>query len=112
MNALQVAPAELEAVLLEHEHVADAAVVGITLHDEEWPRAYVAIQDAAKGKIKPADIQEWMKSRVAKHKWLVGGVTFVDEVPKLASGKIQRKVMREWSKADAKILEKEFKSRF
>ena len=112
VNALQVAPAELEAVLLEHEHVADAAVVGITLHDEELPRAYVAIQDAAKGKIKPGDIQEWMKSRVAKHKWLVGGVTFVDEVPKLASGKIQRKVMREWSKADAKILEKEFKSRF
>lgn len=31
VNALQVAPAELEAVLLEHEHVADAAVVGITL---------------------------------------------------------------------------------
>jgi 4-coumarate--CoA ligase len=41
----------------------------------------------------------------------VGGVTFVDEVPKLASGKIQRKVMREWSKKDALILEKETKSR-
>jgi 4-coumarate--CoA ligase len=42
--------------------------------------------------------------KVAKHKWLVGGLTFVDEVPKLASGKIQRKTMREWSKADAKML--------
>jgi acyl-coenzyme A synthetase/AMP-(fatty) acid ligase len=112
VNALQVAPAELEAVLLEHEHVADAAVVGITLHSEEWPRAYVVLQDAAKGKINPGGIQEWIKSRVAKHKWLVGGVTFVDEVPKLASGKIQRKVMREWAKADAQILEKQIKSRF
>ncbi|KIM99958.1 hypothetical protein OIDMADRAFT_42856 [Oidiodendron maius Zn] len=112
VNALQVSPAELEAVLLEHEHIADAAVVGITLHNEEWPRAYVAIQDAAKGKVTPGEIQEWIKARVAKHKWLVGGVTFVDEIPKLASGKIQRKVMREWSKADAKILEKEVKSRF
>jgi len=111
VNALQVAPAELEAVLLEHEHIADAAVVGIKLHDEEWPRAYVAIQDDAKGKITPTEIQEWIKPRVAKHKWLVGGVTFVDEVPKLASGKIQRKTMREWSKADAAILEKTTKAR-
>ncbi|KAH9214227.1 4-coumarate-CoA ligase [Leptodontidium sp. 2 PMI_412] len=112
VNSLQVSPAELEAVLLEHEHIADAAVVGINLHDEEWPRAYVAIQDSAKGKVKPEDIQEWIKSRVAKHKYLAGGVTFVDEVPKLASGKIQRKVMREWAKRDAEILQKEIKSRF
>ena len=60
----------------------------------------------------PDDIQEWIKTKVAKHKWLVGGVTFVQEVPKLASGKVQRKIMREWSKADAVILEKEIKSRF
>ena len=112
VNALQVAPAELEAVLLEHEHIADAAVVGITLHNEEWPRAYVCVQDYAKGRVTPGEIQEWIKSRVAKHKWLVGGVTFVDEVPKLASGKIQRKTMREWAKADAKILEGTIRSRF
>lgn len=109
VNALQVAPAELEAVLLENEHVADAAVVGITLHNEEWPRAYVAIQDTSKGRVKPEEIQEWMKPRVAKHKWLVGGVTFIEEVPKLASGKIHRKTMKEWSKADAKIFEKQIK---
>ena len=87
-------------------------MVGITLHNEEWPRAYVAIQNASKGKVKPEEIQEWIKPRVAKHKWLTGGVTFVEEVPKLASGKIQRKTMREWSKADTKVLEKETKSRF
>ena len=112
VNSLQVSPAELEAALLEHQDVADAAVVGINLHDEEWPRAYVAIQDSAKGKIKPEDIQEWIKPRVAKHKHLAGGVTFVDEVPKLASGKIQRKVMREWAKRDAEVLQKEIKARF
>jgi 4-coumarate--CoA ligase len=56
---------------------------------EEWPCAYVVLQKASKGKISPQDIQEWMKTRLAKHKWLVGGVTFIDEVPKLASGKIQ-----------------------
>lgn len=112
MNALQVAPAELESVLLENENVADAAVVGITLHSEEWPRAYVVIPDHAKGKVTPQDIQSWIKPRVAKHKWLVGGVTFIDEVPKLASGKIQRKILKEWAKADAKMMETEIKARF
>ncbi|KAK1987487.1 4-coumarate-CoA ligase 2 [Colletotrichum cereale] len=104
VNALQVAPAELEAVLLQNEHVADAAVVGITIEGNEWPRAYVAIQDVSKGRVKPEDIQSWIKPRVAKHKALVGGVVFVDEVPKLASGKIQRKVMREWSRRDSALL--------
>ncbi|OIW26049.1 4-coumarate-CoA ligase [Coniochaeta ligniaria NRRL 30616] len=111
VNALQVAPAELEAVLLENEDVADAAVVGITLDGEEWPRAYVVVQEAAKGRIKPEDIQEWIKPRVSKHKWLAGGVVFIDEVPKLASGKIQRKTMRDWAKRDALELSKTTKAR-
>jgi len=52
-------------------------------------------------KMSGEDVQEWLKPKVAKHKWLVGGVKIVDEIPKLASGKIQRKVMREWAKRDA-----------
>lgn len=112
VNAHQVAPAELEAILLENEHVADAAVVGIGLDNGEWPRAYVVITDTSKGKVEPGVIQEWMKSRVAKYKWLVGGVAFVDEIPRLASGKIQRKITREWSKVDAKVLETRPKSMF
>ncbi|KAK0385086.1 hypothetical protein NLU13_7564 [Sarocladium strictum] len=107
VNALQVAPAELEAALLENEHVADAAVVGITLNGNEWPRAYVVVQEASRGKVTPQAIAEWLVPRVAKHKRLVGGVVFVDEVPKLASGKIQRKTMREWAKRDAAEMEKQ-----
>ena len=81
VNALQVAPAELEGILLDCEHVADAAAVGITVHDEEWPRAYVVLTDEAKkAGIKPKDIQDWFKPKVAKHKALVGGVQFVDEI--------------------------------
>jgi 4-coumarate--CoA ligase len=111
VNALQVAPAELEAALLEHENVADAAVVGITLHGEEWPRAYVTLKEESKGKVTESQIQHWIKSRVAKHKQLVGGVKFIDEVPKLASGKIQRKLMRDWAKRDAKEMEGIIKAR-
>ena len=106
VNALQVAPAELEAVLLENKDIADAAAVGITLNGEEFPRAYVALTEEAKGKVTEKQIQEWMKDKVAKHKLLVGGVAFVDEVPKLASGKIQRKLMRDWAKRDAPEVEK------
>jgi acyl-CoA synthetase (AMP-forming)/AMP-acid ligase II len=71
----------------------------------------VVIQESAKGRTKPEDIQEWIKPRVAKHKWLAGGVVFIDEVPKLASGKIQRKTMRDWAKRDALELNKKPKAR-
>lgn len=111
VNGLQVAPAELEAVLLEHDAVADAAVVGVTLHNEEWPRAYVVLKESLHGPVTEQDIQSWIKTRVAKHKWLTGGVAFVDEVPKSASGKILRKIMREWAKKDAPLLEKQVKAR-
>lgn len=69
--------------------------------NSEWPRAYCSVQPSSKGKVKPENIQEWIKTRVAKHKQLVGGVVFIDEVPRLQSGKIQRKVMKEWAKRDA-----------
>ncbi|KAI9812438.1 MAG: hypothetical protein M1827_004669 [Pycnora praestabilis] len=105
VNGLQVAPAELEATLLEHPDIADVAVVGITIQENEWPRAYVSLKDHAKGQTTDVAIQEWMRQRVAKHKWLQGGVTFIDEVPKLASGKIQRKVMKDRAKVDAEVIQ-------
>ncbi|KAK6007364.1 hypothetical protein QM012_004178 [Aureobasidium pullulans] len=111
VNALQVAPAELEATLLENDDVEDAAVTGIKLFDEEWPRAYVQLRDQAKGRVTTKHIQDWIAARQARHKHLVGGVMFVDEVPKLASGKIQRRVMREWAKRDTPLVEKELGGR-
>ncbi|RMZ73038.1 4-coumarate- ligase 2 [Pyrenophora seminiperda CCB06] len=106
VNGLQVAPAELEAALLEFDPIADAAAVGITLDDQEWPRAYIVLKDEYKGKTTIEDIQRHMKARVAKHKQLVGGIVFVDEVPKLQSGKIMRKLMRQWAKTDAEKMSK------
>jgi 4-coumarate--CoA ligase len=78
-------------------------------NNEEYPRAYVVLQASAQSQGKntrPEDIQNWIKTKVAKHKYLTGGVAFIDEVPKLASGKIMRKVMREWAKRDAEMLGK------
>ncbi|KAL6245298.1 hypothetical protein RBB50_008073 [Rhinocladiella similis] len=111
VNGLQVAPAELEAVLLEHPDVTDAAVVGIMIHNEELPRAYVVLQESAKGKTTSAEIQAFVAGKVAKHKQLSGGVQFIDEVPKLASGKIVRKVLKEWARSDTKVVEGIVKAR-
>jgi 4-coumarate--CoA ligase len=69
VNGLQVAPAELEAVLLEHPAVADAAVVGITVRDEEFPRGYVVLQQEWRGRVTEGEIAEWVKPKVAKHKY-------------------------------------------
>ncbi|KAL2817589.1 hypothetical protein BJX63DRAFT_419540 [Aspergillus granulosus] len=105
VNALQVSPAELEAVLLGHEGIADAAVVGVMGEDgQERPRAYVQMSDRMGGKLSERDIQGYMQARVAKHKQLVGGVQFVEEVPRLASGKLHRKVLKEWAKRDTASL--------
>ncbi|THW63174.1 acetyl-CoA synthetase-like protein [Aureobasidium pullulans] len=94
----QVAPAELEALLLEHPAVADAGVVGVTIKGEELPRAYLVRR--AEQKIDAQDIQEFMNSKVARHKRLAGGVVFVKAIPKNPSGKILRKVLREQAKAE------------
>ncbi|EOA86662.1 hypothetical protein ACJQWK_08609 [Exserohilum turcicum] len=106
VNALQVAPAELEAALLQFDPIADAAAVGITIDDQEWPRAYVALKDEYKGRITVEDIHKHMNAKVAKHKQLVGGIVFVDEVPKLPSGKIVRKVVKQWAKRDAENMKR------
>lgn len=97
-------------MLLTHPHIADAAVVGITLHGDEYPRAYVVLTEDGKH-ITEDSIRDWTKQRVAKHKQLTGGVAFIDEVPKLASGKITRKIMREWAKRDVAVVERKVKAR-
>ncbi|PSK36557.1 4-coumarate--CoA ligase-like 7 [Elsinoe australis] len=106
VKGFQVAPAELEAVLLEHEDIGDAAVVGILDEDghEERPRAYVALKEGRKGSIREEDVATWMNEKVAKHKRLEGGVKFIEEVPKSPSGKIQRKVMRDWADKDRREM--------
>lgn len=92
-KGFQVAPAELEAVLLTHPAVADAAVVGIP-DDEagEIPVAFVALRvDAA---ATPDDIREYVASQVASYKQL-RDVRIIETIPKSASGKILRRLLKE-----------------
>lgn len=97
-EGFQVAPAELESVLLGHDEVADACVV--PAHDKvretEVPRAYVVLRpNVPRDEAKAAELIVWVEGRVAQHKRLRGGVRFVDEVPKNASGKLLRRVLKE-----------------
>ncbi|KAL8645498.1 MAG: hypothetical protein Q9210_006674 [Variospora velana] len=111
VKGFQVAPAELEAVLLEHDAIADAAVVGMHLLDIERPRAYIVLKTEARSVIQESDIHAWIKTRISTHKYLTGGIAFVDEVPKSASGKIIRKVLRKWAKRDATTFNSQLRSK-
>ena len=103
-KGFQVPPAELEGLLLSHSKIDDVAVVGI--YDEqqatEVPRAYVVPRKGVKGdKSDEKEIVEWLREKVANHKRLRGGVLFVDEIPKSASGKILRRLLKAKAKEEA-----------
>jgi 4-coumarate--CoA ligase len=88
----QVAPAVLEAVLLRHPQIADAAVIGVNDADgQEVPKAFVVLQPEAT--IEEADVMAFVTEHVAPHE-KVRVVEFIDVIPKSTSGKILRKDLR------------------
>jgi 4-coumarate--CoA ligase len=102
VRGFQVAPAELEALLVTHDAISDAAVIQIP-DDEagELPRAYIVLNSTdAASDIQEKDIYEWVKERVAPYKRLDGGIIFTDVIPKAASGKILRRILRDQAKEE------------
>lgn len=88
-KGMQIAPAELEAVLLGHPCIADAAVV--PLADEEAgqvPKAFVVLKEQST----PDDIMTYVADRVARYK-RIRLVEVVDQIPRSPSGKILRRVL-------------------
>ncbi|HEY2765282.1 MAG TPA: AMP-binding protein [Pseudonocardiaceae bacterium] len=89
----QVPPAELEALLLSHPKIADAAVIGVRDADgEEVPKAFVVRGPDAAG-LTADDVIAFVAAAVSPHK-KVRAVQFIDQIPKSASGKILRKNLR------------------
>ena len=89
VNALQVAPAELEALLATHPAVADCAVVGRP--DERRGEVPVAIV-VARGDVDGEELMAWMNGRVAPHKRL-HDVRFADALPRTPAGKLLRRAL-------------------
>ncbi len=91
----QVPPAELEAVLLSHPQIADAAVVGVPDADgEEVPKAFVVkLTSPEVAELTEAAVMAFVANQVAPYK-KVRQVEFIEAIPKSASGKILRKDLR------------------
>jgi 4-coumarate--CoA ligase len=92
-KGFQVPPAELEALLLTHPAVADAAVIGLA-DDEagEIPVGFVVLKPGQT--VSEADVMAFVAGQVASYKQL-RRVTFIDAVPKSASGKILRRLLKD-----------------
>jgi acyl-CoA synthetase (AMP-forming)/AMP-acid ligase II len=93
-KGLQVAPAELEALLQTHPAVLDAAVVRKADEEAgEVPKAFIVLKaDDASRATTPEALMAWIASRVAPHK-RIRDVEFIDQIPKSLSGKILRRVL-------------------
>lgn len=114
-KGFQVAPAELEGILVDNEVVDDVAVIGVEseAHGSEVPVAFVV--RSAKSKASGVNAEQeaenvikWLDGKVAYHKKLRGGLRFVDAIPKSPSGKILRRMLKkqvqeENSKPKAKL---------
>lgn len=92
-NGFQVPPAELEALLITHPAVLDVAVIGIPDDSAgELPKAFVV--RAPGGEIDEDGVKDFVREHVASYKQ-IRLVEFVDEIPKSASGKILRRLLRD-----------------
>ncbi|MEU8226603.1 AMP-binding protein [Kribbella sp. NPDC048915] len=90
-HGYQVPPAELEAVLLTDDRIADAAVIGVDADGNEVPKAFVVPMPGVD--LTADDVIEYVAARVAPYK-KIRQVEFIEAVPKAASGKILRRELR------------------
>lgn len=106
VKGIGVSPAELEDLLLGRDDVEDVAVTAVPDdYSGERPKAYVVLQSSEKERLGSGfglvdvgrDIIDYVREKKVRHKWIVE-VEFVNAVPKSASGKILRRVLREMEK--------------
>ena len=91
-KAFQVAPAELEDTLLSHPDIVDSCVIGVP--DDvagQVPRGYIVKN--GESCLTEEDVHKFLGEYLSPHKQLRGGVVFVDQLPKSASGKLLRRVL-------------------
>ena len=103
VRGFQVAPPEIEAVLLGHPHIVDTAVIGVEVneYDGQAPMAFVVRRPGPDGeRLTQRQVQDFVLGQLAPYKRLNGGVKFTDAIPRNASGKILKRVLREAARKD------------
>ncbi|MHA2788382.1 AMP-binding protein [Corynebacterium sp. S7] len=88
----QVAPAELEALLLRHQDILDAGVVGAMRDGLEIPRAFVVKRNGSD--LNEEELLDWVADRITPYK-KIRAVDFIDAIPKNSTGKILRRELRD-----------------
>lgn len=99
VDTQQVAPAELESLLINHDQVSEVAVVGIPSEEHgQIPRAFVVPKNTSSKNQTSNELERELVDLVNKQvvfwKQLKGGVEFVDSLPKISIGKIDRMALR------------------
>lgn len=95
VSGLWVAPVEVEECLMRHEAVLHAAVIGVEEDGLLKTKAFVLLRaGVAAAEELAAELQEFVKARLAKHKY-PRIVEFVDDLPKNDRGKVDRKLLRQ-----------------
>ena len=91
----QIAPAELEDVLLTHPAVADVGVVGVEAAEDgdgEVPRAFIVLKPGSQ--LTQQDVAQFMEGKLASYKNLRGGIVFIDALPRSLAGKLLRRELK------------------
>nr|O93800.1 RecName: Full=Acyl-CoA ligase AKT1; AltName: Full=AK-toxin biosynthesis protein 1 [Alternaria alternata]BAA36588.1 Akt1 [Alternaria alternata] len=107
VKGFQVAPVELEQLLLSNDFVEEVAITSRQdKRGEERPQAFVV--RTHEGLKEPQDavsesLQALVKARKARYKWLHPHVIFVDSLPKTTSGKIMRRALRNMCPANSEV---------
>ena len=95
VSGFSVFPAEVEAIMYRHPAVAEVGVVGVAdPYRGEDPFAFVVLKPDAKGKIAEEQLAEWCRANMAVYK-APRQIRFVDALPKTASGKVLKRVLRD-----------------
>ncbi|XP_031329059.1 luciferin 4-monooxygenase-like isoform X2 [Photinus pyralis] len=93
-KGLQVAPLELETLLLSHPKILDCGVIGVP--NERYGEVPMAFIVQTRGEnLSEQEVEKFIADQVAPYKQLRGGVRFVSQIPRNPSGKVLRRFLRD-----------------